>query len=438
MKKSVIVSLSVVTAVLVISGCSSDGDTTTGGSSLPGWTSSKVDINVSSAALAINEFRKGTDTPTSPVEGAMMPAPSHSGELTFDEKAAAAVAIIEAKRTPISREARREDIAKGPALAIGPSTQVHNCTVSGKVTITYDSGPWGEGVFDSRSEVHSNCVDDGSTLVGNSECAFFPLIGDGNKVTTNGSCEYEGRGYDGHFEGFYSYTSYTERWDDNVTEDVFTYSVNLKETLTGDWSDDGSVESGTFVSLFNGYFDLHGVQGIDSDAEAKFRYEAKSYSVNEKYDINMSTGDLIREEVTVNGYFASSMSGQDAEGNPIPSDGYGYYFSNIVMLDTYVDENISNFSLNGTFGSACMEGTVDFATTTILVDDKTFDVCPGEEGAMPKSGVLTISGNGEATATFFEVGVDTNNSDLNVSAADGSTVYDCWGDLPECGLPEPI
>lgn len=438
MKTSVIVSLSAVAAALVMSGCSSS-DSNKGGSSLPAWTSSKADVNVTSAAAGINELRQANEVGASPLENIGIPlAPSYADATTFDDKAAAAKALLEAKRAPKSRDAAHAAALKGPArVAAGPLSETHDCTVSGSFTITYDSGSWSDtGEFGSGTEVHNNCVDDGTTLDMYSNCAFFSPFG-GDKVTTSGSCGYIYHEDDGYWDETYSYTSYKERWDDTATEDVFTISVNVEDSYKDVWTEEGDVESGTFTYTSNGYYELHGVQGPAGDGEIKLRNEAKSYSAKENYVYSYALGTDTHTDMTVNGYVGLSVSGANEDGTPIPSSGYGYYFSNLVTEDDYVDENISNFTLNGTFGSACLEGTIKLTTIQPMVNDANSIVCAGDSDAMPKAGVVTISGNGEATATFFEAVADSNNSDLNISVGDESVVYDCWGDLPECGESMP-
>ncbi len=441
MNKNVILGLSVVTAVLISTGCSSDGgDTTTGDSSLPSWTGSKVDMNVTSAAVAISEFRKGMETPASPVRVGIPYTPV-SDASQFEQKSAIAVAALDVKRAPVGREkspsvhrsANKKTVLVGP----GPESDAgeHNCTVFGNITITYDSGDWGEeGGFNSRTEVHNNCLDNGDTLDEYSQCAFFPPLEGGSfGVSTTGSCESFDRGDDNHYEGSDSYTAYKEVWTDSENDDVFTYTVDVEDKNTYVYSDDGSVESGTYTYTSNGHFDLHGEQG-EGDAWIKVRNEAKSFNVTGKYDDNISSGKTIREDGAINGYFGTSLIGADNEGTARPSSGYGYYFSNLITEDNYVDENISHFSFGGTFGSACMNGNVVFETTKVLVDDANFRTCEGDDEPMPKDGNVTITGNGMATAMFFEAG--EYNSDLNISSGSDSEVYDCWEDLEQCGESE--
>lgn len=438
MKASVVVSLSAVTAALVISGCSSSSDSTTGDSSLPVWTSGKADVNVTSAAAGINELRQASEVWASPLGNTDIPlAPSYAGATTFYDKAAAAKALLEAKRAPKGREAARSAALKGPARAAAPLSATFDCTVSGSLTLTYNEGPWSDtGWFESGTEVHNNCVDDGSTLDMYSSCAFFPPFG-GTKVTTSGSCAYIVHEDDGYEDTTESYTSYKERWDDDASEDVFTFSVNVKDSYKDVWSDDGSVESGTFTYTSNGYYELHGVQGVGGDGEIKLRNEAKSYNAKENYEYSYALDMDTHIDTTVNGYVGSALFTNGEGGELEQVDGYGYYFSDLVTEDDYVDANISHFTVNGTFGSACLEGTVKLTTLQPMVNDANSIVCAGDSDAMPKAGVITISGNGEATATFFEAVADSNNSDLNISAGDDSAVYDCWGDLPECGEGMP-
>lgn len=434
MRTRTIVTLSVVAATLVMSGCNSSSDSTTGGT-LPAWVNSKTDINVSSGASAILEFIKGTDTLASPVGGGagIMVAPSYADAVTFDEKSTAAIALIEAKQTPTERSSRRTAALQAPSMVAGYYSQEHNCTVSGNFTVTYDNGPWSTtGSFSSRTEVHNNCVDDGSTLDSYSSCAFFPLIG-GTQATTNGSCGYISHYDSGYYDSSESYTAYKERWDDNVSEDVFIFSVNAEDSDLDNYSDDGSVETGVYTYTSKGYFEMHGVQGLGGDGEILFRNEATGYSEKVNYDTNMSTWNDIEVDITYNGYFASSVSENDANGTLVPVYGYGYYFQNLVNTESYIDENITKMTIDGKFGSACMGGTVTFTTLQTLVNDANTVVCLGDNFAMPKSGALTVSGNGEVTATFFEAVADSNNSDLNVSQGSESVVYDCWGDIPECG-----
>jgi hypothetical protein len=351
----------------------------------------------------------------------------------FDEKAAAAIALIEAKRTPTKRSPRSTAALQAPSLSVGLSSEEYNCTVSGSFTITYDSGPWSStGLFFSGTEVHSNCVDDGSTLDAYSNCAFFPPFSSSSLATTNGSCGYIEHLDSGHEDSSESYTAYTERWDDNVTEDVFTFSADAEDMWADNYSDDGSVKTGTRTYTSEGSFELHAVQGPGGDGEIFFKSKATGYSQKEEYATNLSTGNDIGVDTTYNGYFASSVSENDVNGTLVETGGYGYFFQNLVDTESYIDENITHMTINGTFGSACMNGTVTLATAQTLVNDVNSVACMGDGYAMPKSGVINISGNGEATATFFEAVADSNNSDLNVSQGSESVVYDCWGDIPEC------
>jgi len=421
--KKMLLSLSVVAATLiVVGGCnSSGGDTVTGDDSLPAWTSSLLDINVTSAAQAISDYRFATEFVSDLSFTKLAPA------LQEEQTVASTVDTLEQTIKEKFIGSHQSGAQRSPSkIAQAPADGTYQCGISGDFVITTEDGAWGEnGSYRRWTEEFHNCVDDGNGDLGASKCVIEDMEGN---VTITGRCEefsYEDDSY--YEEEGLSYTNYLETW---IADDASTYiiRVNLAGNMKDDYTQVDGMEDGVYTNAILGGFNIQGRENAGSLAESSVTYEFKTYQRTENYHYNMEAGHFTTNEMIDDGYVGVSIVDINASGGEENNVGVGIYFVNTAAVDVYVDENVTNFTLNGKFGTACLEGMVDFTTVeTIVNDDALEDACSGEK--MPRDGKVRISGNGEAMGVFSLV---SDHGELTITAGEEEEVFECWNDLPKC------
>ena len=391
MKKIDLLGLSVVTAALIMTGCSSDSDdAATSGPTAPTDVTAKIDVNLTTTQNAIALVTNGIG-------------------LFSNAKIAAMKADVKAKALAL-----KDSGGNGGSWSF-------DCQVSGTRANSWES-TWSNNPDGSWSNTYSetytakNCEDNASTTVNGEAVNLYKE--NGTRTYTN-SDEYDAG-------GDLTTSSYS-------SADNFTHSCEHNETLT-------SRTYKTTVSLSNS-FSVDGIVPLLSADAPAFSQSTQIVGTSGDVDVN-STGSTIAgwedaynismsQEGLQDGTYDKDSANGFAANYDINATGdkvlfYSDSYSNYVEEHTSDGANESNTTISGTRGNTCLGGSATFATTLIIQENQV-DYLDGNDNpgnnVLPYSGVVTLSAVGTATLTFDN---NTTHSDANLTAGDESAVYTRW------------
>ena len=390
MKKLELLTLSIVTATLIVAtGCSDDdGDKKASGPSAPSKVTAPAELNTSSA---------------------------HN-----------AVALI--YRTGSIRPAPKKDWGGrgGDGNVSESSTDVRDCDISGTETTTrsttrIDNGDAGWSRMDSASYTFDNCIDyddvygyDKRTRNGvRSETVEDAYSAETDTQTTHA----------------YGHLNYTDFYENNTTQKSRqqTYT-DLTREFKGSVTD--SLERRVLYRAENGedkYIETD-VNGNVIDGKRRV------YSIN-------GTEERIADvskEYTANGFFAHYETNSTGDESLKESDYYSNYTVHWYKPDTGDDSDNREeaVTVNGTIGSTCLGGSITITTDPVVHSNQYayFDKDgnnPNESqkssSVLPYSGKQTISGANSATIIYdFN---STKNTSATITIGEESMKYGTWDEF---------
>ncbi len=399
MKKVELLSLSAVTAALIMTGCSSD-DNNKGGAIPPSEISGVVEMNATSAKNAIYALTNG---------GASMTA---------------------------RRAARQALAAKlAPALASGSdnASYTYDCDISGSYSYTYASSytgePWNSGNGESWSNDYAysynynNCVDNYSTTI---------TIDGVNEPVTQRT-----------YNGTYAYTGHSEyNADTNMSKDAYSGSDNYTDARENNETLTSRVY--TYNTTYSSTGESEG-EGWTGSADATYKYTWKQNGEYSRLDTN-STGSIRDGYKYVYGNQSGTDEGvQDYSSGTYTENGfytrydvnasgelefdYGYNFDHFTM--TYSEAgNESNNTVSGGYGDECLGGTVTFATAPVVQENQA-DYFDGDgltgSNVLPYAGGVTMTGTSTASVAFTSDDTNHTSALLSVDGSDENLTR--WSDL---------
>ena len=403
MKYVSLVGISVAAAALIMSGC---GSSSSSGPSAPSEIKTATTIDLATVGSALSMLYNGGIT------AAGAPA-SKVKTAAADIKAA-----IQAK------------VAAGGDSGQSSYSYTYECGISGTYTYsqeqTYDypaDGGWTETYVYSYKYDH--CIDNTSTTV-NGE----PV----NRSFDNGLYSYS---YSGTYNVDNNMTKENWKWSDNRSwgydnnETSTSRTYTAKNTGQQTWEADGE------------YYDATGVPEWSSTWDYSGSY--KRVDVNSSGDVNGGYRNVFNETWTDSGaqdnsHYKTMVNGfyteYDTDSSGVESLTWNEYYKDFVF-ESYMSGSEENITVNGTYGTTCLGGTVKFKTNPVVQSnqDDYFDG-DGSHGSnvLPYAGTVTVSGDGSAT-----VGFDANASmysTVTITAPDATATYSRWSDIPvgSCGM----
>lgn len=402
MKKMNLLGLSVVTAALVMTGCSSDSDdtTTSSGYTPPAAVTAPLEMNLSN------------------VQNSVALLNSIMNSMSVNPKIAAKQAALTAK------------VAAVKTLAAAPNVATaYDCSISGTWTITDeyvsvpDDGFGGWSDTWSLAVNYDNCVDNTSILVDGVEL---------NTVTSTGNWSYnQAYGYNGETNLTYQNNSYV----DNFKQ---VYETNLTA---------GDMTSRTYNYNSSGSWNTS-ADGMLTIVEAPAYYESDTYKGTESMTDTNSSGHAINGWRNVGDEAYSSAASQDGSHGEMNGDGfYAEYESNAtdetLVYSTYLDNfamtfanenNETNSTVDGTVGHICLGGSTTFDTVvTVQSNESEYWSDQNMTGpeVLPHDGNVTLTGSTSATLGFttYDNSLPTPRTKAMVQAPDGNHTYFNWTDL---------
>ena len=401
MKKMDLLGLSVVTAALIMTGCSSDSDeTTSGGATAPIEVTTPSDMNVTDVQNAMALLTNG---------GGGVPT----------AKAMAAASLTE-----------RQVLIKANALsikAVAPGETTYPCAVSGTWTETFSSEYIGDDGFGGWSDTwtigasYDNCVDNASTTV------------DGvimNRKTSNGSwLSVQSDGYDGENNTSFMLDTwndnYQDIYDSNITEGDMTSRTSIYNN-SGEWGNlaDGDMYTSVEDPQFSDHYYENGIYSTtDTNSSGHVIGGWEDAYGNLKIN-NSSAQDGSHGMDTADGFYAAYSI--DENGKQLVSSNY---FNNFSEAWTE-NGNENTIIINGTIGNTCLGGSATFATD-LTIQENTVDYWSDANASgpdvLPYAGILSITGTTTATVTLDVY--DINRTRAKVVAADANKTFFNWSEF---------
>lgn len=311
----------------------------------------------------------------------------------------------------------------------------YDCDISGSYSYKYNysESESADGTYsyeDNYSYSYDNCVD--NTSYGYSEGTYNLITYDGDgvyKYTRSYNPDSNLTKYKRVSSDNYSYT-----YEDNTTgwtkEYVYQLSYNQESTSEGEYYIGFKAPApinGTFSSKNDG---LYSRLSMDENGTV---YEGYKY----EYVNLIETGSVTENEesTTLNGSYARYDVNETGDHMT-----EGFFYKDFVV-ETVESGYDTNLTANGTMGNSCLGGAVKITTTaTVQMNDVNFtNSCDGSSyNTLPYAGVVTLDGNGSATLTSDNNGTHTT---LTVTSdANGTTesTFNCWDDVYDiagtCGM----
>ncbi len=399
MKKIELLGLSAVTAVLIMTGCSSDDNN--GGAVAPAEITAAVDLNSSTLKTAIYMLRS--------ISNNKLPAPQLATATT-------------------TTGGGHEN-----------NSYTYDCDVSGSYTETYTYS-W-DGVQDAdhgdelgmswswtetETTTYNNCLDEYAYTNNYSGDLMTHRLRTGSyslEKTNSYDLDTNTSKQTNVWSDNYSYA-----YENNESEATMIYIYNQNRTRTSVWA--GESYRDTYYLADGASYNYQDVRnGLDSRVDTNstgsiiYGYKTEKGNYNEVQEGVKSVSD----KYTVNGF--SSSYDMNTSGEWVLSGGKS--FSNFVITSTANGTDEDNMTVSGKMGSACIGGSVTFATAPVLQQDQVnyFNTYSTNNNyTLPHAGAMTVSGTGSATVTF-----DSNESNYTSAIISGiddvNETVGSWYDL---------
>ncbi len=377
MKVSHILSISAVTAAILLTGCSDDSKS-------------------NPAITAPDEVKQAVDLNQTTIQNVMAYIRYNVGGPSAPQKA-----------------------VSNPGGGTNSGTETVDCTLGGTRTYSYLNTQEYEtdgsySYYDTWSNTYNNCIEPST----NSYTDFTATRYTQKGTTSNY--------YSSHYDANTSTNSYTNGGEDNYTAvydnnesdtGLSSYTVtrkstaaytydNLTKTNTQNRNGERSyLDRNATGDIVNGYKDIWD------------RWSMTSVNMPEHEQVN-ANGSYTRTNYSTDG--SSTLSNAD-------------YFVNFEFSAVGGDDH--NISVSGKAGSLCLGGSVSFATNPIVREDQVsyMDENNATGGnVLPYSGTLTVTGTSSATVVFDN---NTTHSEAVVHIGDTNTTYGSWSTLANgpCG-----
>lgn len=387
MTKINLISVSVVTAALLISGCN-DSDSSSASSS-----GGSADIAALKQPIVMDDA--GVKAALGLLENAFT---QFSGNTKLAKRSEKVLESIGARQ-----EAQAEGIPIDCGIS-GTYENTSNYTSSQDENGSYSSDEWGT--------IWDNCVEASSNTVGAEPT---------NLHVRNGTRSYY---YTSEYNNIDDTSKYTNGGADNYTE-----SYESNETLTsrtdtynstGDFTNEQGITTSKFTRLQNG---TSKSVDVNSTGDTFDGWE----DVYENYsEVDESLNDGSAGTYTLNGAYSY------AEGtDPVHE---AEYYDNFVVEWTrmYAEKTLI---INGTIGHLCLGGSVSVETTTTMLENQSdYFNGTGSTGSevLPYAGNASLTGEDSVAATVAFETDEGNNTSAKLTVGTGEpTTHTSWSDLTD-------
>lgn len=396
MKKVELLSLSVVTAALIMTGCSDDDSSK--GASAPSEATTPIEINSTTAQNVAALLRNAGGGPM---------APAKSEQLASIKTRVAAL----------------------KASGSDSGTDTYDCDISGTWTSAYSS-TWTEspdGSWNSTytgTDSYKNCVDNysGTNDVGD----------DLNMRVQNGTYKWSNTG---------EYNSDTNRSKDswsatnNMVDSRENNETSASRVYTSSDSYSATEEAdGEYIYASNvtrSYsYNVNGeYKRVDTNTSGDvvygYRYEYGNMTQTQEEIMDYDLMEYVQSTISANGFYSDYDT--NSTGEYLADSAY---FKNFVMSWSSDGANEGNMTVSGTVGESCLGGSVTLATAPVIQENQV-DYFDGSDATgsnvLPYAGTLSMTGSATATLSFDAD--DTNHTTATVSIGDNNDTYTGWNTL---------